>query len=646
MKIGFDAKRIFHNTTGLGNYGRDVIRMLHGQEAIDEFILYNTTVPKNSKFINLSKFTIKYPQGWFWKKFPSLWRLGPVSYQAFHDDIDLYHGLSGEVPRGLKRQKIAALVTIHDLIFLSHPQYYSLFDRIIYKRKFLHAAKHADMVIAISEQTKRDVLKFSKISASKVKVVYQGCNDAFKGVYGENEKENIRKKYRIPNRFVLNVGTLQARKNALTIVKAINGTNLELVIVGNEKKYAQRIHKYIAKNKLEAQVTFLTNVPVTDLAIIYQLATVFCYPSVCEGFGIPIIEALFSKVPVITTKGNCFPEAGGPNSLYIEPYDVDDLRDKITRLYNDGQFRATTVEKGHAFVQKFNDGNVAQRLFETYNQVVKATNFHDITTIPKKNKLTALLITYNELLHIDAVIKNLDFADEIIVVDSFSTDGTVERIKMYPHVKLIQRAFENYTDQKSFALGQATHDWVLFNDADERVTRALKKEILEVVNSACPTADAYFFYRTFMFKDDVLRFSGWQSDKNYRLFKKSKVHFTADRIVHETLVVNGETAILKNRLIHYSYNNYGEYKRKMVKYGQLKAQEELEKGVVPNPYHFVLRPLYKFLNHFVLRFGFLDGKKGAIICYLNALGVFSRYKELRRLRKIKDGPMDNAQVRQ
>lgn len=632
MKIGFDAKRIFHNTTGLGNYGRDVIRMLHDKQEIDEFVLYNTKVPKSSKFNRLDKFSVKYPQGWFWKRFPSLWRLGQVSQQALIDCVDIYHGLSGEVPKGLKKRGIASVVTVHDLIFLSHPHYYSLFDRYIYKRKFLHAVKNTDTVIAISEQTKSDVLKYSGIDPQKVKVVYQGCSNAYKKIYSNEQKNKVAKKYGLPKSFVLNVGTLQERKNALTIVKAVHGTPNNLVIVGNEKRYAKQIREYIAKNGLTEQVLFLKNVPVEELATMYQMATVFCYPSICEGFGIPIIEALYSRVPVITSKGNCFPEAGGPDSIYIDPHNPEELRERLNLLFADPEYRAQIAEKGYSYVKRFNDNAVATNIFNVYAQVLQESGIAKDGPI-RKNKISALLITYNEIEHIDAVLKNLSFADEIIVVDSFSTDGTVERIKTFGNVQLIQRPFKNYTDQKSFALKQASHEWVLFNDADERVTKALREEILAIVNAETTTANAYFFQRTFMFQDEILHYSGWQSDKNYRLFKKSKVRFTEERIVHETLLVNGKSDTLNNKLIHYSYKNYEDYKEKMIKYGQMKAQEELIKGVTPNPYHFILRPMYKFLNHYVLRLGIFDGKKGLIISYLNALGVYTRYKELSRLRK-------------
>lgn len=137
-----------------------------------------------------------------------------------------------------------------------------------------------------------------------------------------------------------------------------------------------------------------------------------------------------------------------------------------------------------------------------------------------------------------------------------------------------------------------------------------------------------------MFKNKRLYFSGWQKDKNFRLFRKSKVRFTQERIVHETLIVNGDIGILNHKLIHYSYKDYEDYKSKMIKYARMKAQEELSKEYTPNLYHFTIRPLYKFLNHYILRLGILDGKKGIIICYLNALGVYARYKELKRLRNL------------
>lgn len=249
-----------------------------------------------------------------------------------------------------------------------------------------------------------------------------------------------------------------------------------------------------------------------------------------------------------------------------------------------------------------------------------------------KQKLSALIITYNEIGYIEKCIDSVSFADEIIVVDSYSTDGTYEYLLNHPKVKVIQNPFENFTAQKSFTLKQSSNDWVLFLDADEVVTKSLQKEIIETINN--PNAhEAYWFYRRFMFQDKPLNYSGWQTDKNHRLFRKSKAHFTDKKIVHETLVVDGTSGILQEKLIHYCYKDYEDYKGKMLKYGRLKAKEDFYKEKPFNYLLMTVKPIWKFFNHYIIRLGFLDGKKGWTICYLNALGVLERFRELKRLEK-------------
>ena len=248
----------------------------------------------------------------------------------------------------------------------------------------------------------------------------------------------------------------------------------------------------------------------------------------------------------------------------------------------------------------------------------------------RQAKITALIITYNEIGYIERCLDSIGFADEIIVVDSFSSDGTFEYLQARPDVKVLQHPFENFTLQKSFALSQAANDWVLFLDADEVVTESLAEEIVRTV-STHPQEVAFWFYRQFMFGNQKLNYSGWQTDKNYRLFRKSQARFTEKKIVHETLEVNGASGILENRLIHYCYKNYSDYRSKMLHYGRLKALEDFYREKPFNHLALVLKPSWKFFNHYFLRLGFLDGRKGIIICYLNALGVLERLRELRRL---------------
>jgi len=247
-----------------------------------------------------------------------------------------------------------------------------------------------------------------------------------------------------------------------------------------------------------------------------------------------------------------------------------------------------------------------------------------------QNKLTALIITYNEIGYIENCIDSVRFADEIIVVDSYSTDGTYEHLCADPDVKVIQHPFENFTQQKSYALSQATYDWVLFLDADEVVTEPLREEIRETVQSD-DTHVAYWFYRKFMFGASPLHFSGWQTDKNYRLFRKSRARFSDRKLVHETLEIEGSYGILENRLIHYCYKNYQDYRDKMLHYGRLKALEDFYRERNFSYLLMFAKPTWKFVHHYLLRLGFLDGQKGITICYLNALSVLERYRELKKL---------------
>jgi glycosyltransferase involved in cell wall biosynthesis len=246
-------------------------------------------------------------------------------------------------------------------------------------------------------------------------------------------------------------------------------------------------------------------------------------------------------------------------------------------------------------------------------------------------KLSVLIITLNEEANMQPLLDDLDFADEIIVIDSFSTDKTIEIAQSFANVKVIQHKFENYAIQRNFAISLAKGTWILFLDADERLTTCLKNEIIQTIqNKAIYTA--YYFNRTFMFANKQLHYSGWQTDKIIRLFRKESATYSLEKTVHEKLHTIGKIGKLKNKLVHYSYTDYFSYKEKMISYGKLKANEAFTKGTEPNFFHFYIRPFYQFLNQYILRLGILDGKNGIIICYLNALSVYVRFQELKRMK--------------
>lgn len=249
-----------------------------------------------------------------------------------------------------------------------------------------------------------------------------------------------------------------------------------------------------------------------------------------------------------------------------------------------------------------------------------------------KQKISALIITYNEIGYIEKCIDSVSFADEIIVVDSYSNDGTYEYLKEHPKVRVIQHPFKNFTAQKAFTLNQASNDWVLFLDADEIVSEELQNEIVNTINSDKKHV-AYWFYKKFMFQDRRLFFSGWQTDKNYRLFRKSKVAFCEKRIVHETLNIEGSSGVFRKKLIHFCYKDYTTYKRKILSYGRLKAKEVFERNSNFSYSLFLLKPVWKFFHSYILRLGILDGKKGLIVCSLDALCYVEVYRELQKLER-------------
>jgi len=249
--------------------------------------------------------------------------------------------------------------------------------------------------------------------------------------------------------------------------------------------------------------------------------------------------------------------------------------------------------------------------------------------LSKTNKISAIIITYNEVVHIDNLIENLGFVDEIVVVDSFSTDGTLKALKKYNHVKTYQNKFINFPTQKNIAFSKANNDWVLFIDADERLTEKGKQEILECVNSE--TIDAYWAKFQYFFGEKPIKFSGFQTAKSYRLFKRSKCNYDETKGVHERLIVNGISGYLKNKILHYSFKDYAHYKEKMKLYGSLIANKLYKQGKKSSALSTYLKIAYRFFNHYIMRLGILDGKVGFQISYLNAYSIYYRYKILDEL---------------
>ena len=367
MRIGFDAKRIFFNRSGLGNYGRNILSALFDYFPENEYFLF--TPAMDEKLFPVDKSKVIVPQGIF-ALFPSLWRYCRIGHDAKMLNLNLYHGISNELPRDVKSAKTKSIVTIHDTIFMRYPQWYKWHDRMFYKQKTDFACKNADAVVAVSQQTKCDLINYFNVKEEKIHVIYQPCNAAFTVKPTENQKKEVTEKLNLPNKFILMVGNIEKRKNIVNVIKAIQNEeiNLPLVIVGRENSYAGELKKEIDKSNVK-NVYFCHQVCPLDLPVVYSLASVFVYPSFFEGFGIPIIEALSCGTPVITSNISCFKETGGDAVLYVDPNSRQEIIQAIYSVENDSKLRSELVQKGEKQVKKFNPDVIAKDIINLYKKI-------------------------------------------------------------------------------------------------------------------------------------------------------------------------------------------------------------------------------------------------------------------------------------
>ena len=247
------------------------------------------------------------------------------------------------------------------------------------------------------------------------------------------------------------------------------------------------------------------------------------------------------------------------------------------------------------------------------------------------DKLSAIIPAGNEIHNIEAAIASVDFSDEIMVVDSFSTDGTYEKA-LELDVKVIRREYQYSTSQKNWAIPQAKHEWILLLDADERVTSDLKAELLEILKNPHPDIVAYWIGRRNHFMGEPVNYSGWRNDKVIRLFKRDFCRYE-DKQVHGEIIANGKVGNLKHKLDHNTYVTFDKYIEKMNRYATWQAKDYDKKTGTLTPYHFILKPFWGFFKHYVIQSGFRDGVVGLSISYIQGYVVFMRYVKIWLLRR-------------
>lgn len=380
MNIGFDAKRAYHNTTGLGVFSRVLIKLLITHYPENEYFLYN---PKPGKLfrerMNVHEIL---PQHIIHKKLSAVWRSKWVINTLKKHKIDVYHGLSHEIPFGLHRAGMHSVVSMHDMFPETHPDQYKSIDVRIYRTKTRYACNYADRIMAISEETKRHIIEIYEIDPSKIEVIHQSVDPLFMIKQTAQQKQIVRAKYNLPKEFFLHVGTIIERKNLLNICKAMmllgREINIPLVVVGKGTVYKEKVKDFIAKNDLQDKIIFLSDaiktqgknfIDTQDFPALYQMSTAMIYPSYYEGFGLPIIEAMAGGVPVVTSNTSCMPEIGGDAAYYVNPNSPEEMAAGLKKVYDDPVYADMLFKKGIENANRFTPEKYVHKVMSMYHAV-------------------------------------------------------------------------------------------------------------------------------------------------------------------------------------------------------------------------------------------------------------------------------------
>ncbi|MCQ2227075.1 MAG: glycosyltransferase family 4 protein [Bacteroidales bacterium] len=371
MRIAFDAKRLYNNFTGLGNHSRTTIDILTASFPENEYYLYTPKIKYNGvtePFLHKDRCKTIGPdcvvRG-------SLWRTIGTPSSMKKNGIELFHGLSNEIPMGLSNVGIPSVVTIHDVAFRTFPDMYHCLDRFIYDTKWRYACKHANRIIAISESTKKDIIRFYNVPEERIDVIYQPVARQFYTPIEVSDKEIAS----LPP-YILYVGSINSRKNLLGVVKAMEllpkDLQIPLVIIGTGNIYKQQVKRYIARKGMEKLFIWPENVTNEQLQQYYTQATAFIYPSFYEGFGLPVVEAQLCGCPVITSDVSSLPEVGGPHSFKVNPNSAKEISESIAHILTDDNLREKMKADGRNYaLQNFDPDILAQKLFGVYKDLLK-----------------------------------------------------------------------------------------------------------------------------------------------------------------------------------------------------------------------------------------------------------------------------------
>ena len=373
--IGFDAKHANRGNTKQSSYARFVIGALSNTcPKSAYFRMYIEKSEPHSDYEALAEranVESMEPDGILWRKLSWLWRMWHIGRDMERGDVDLYHALAGLVPFGLERRNIRSVVTVHSLEFLRLRRLFSPIYNF-YRRAIMLSSMHrADRIVAVSECVKRDLVRYLRIDADKIDVIYGGCHRRFSEPITEAEMERVRERYNLPNRYLLVAGRHNARKNLNHIIETLPqiDSSVDIVIVGRGTEQTANLVRRMKALGVESRIHLLYGVADEDMPAIYRGAIAYLMLSLYEGFSTTIVEALTVGVPVIASRGSSLEEVGGPDSIYVGADDREGLLKAIKRVVESEELRTTMVERGWEYVQRFRPEVIAYNLLNCYRRI-------------------------------------------------------------------------------------------------------------------------------------------------------------------------------------------------------------------------------------------------------------------------------------
>ena len=383
MNIGYDGKRAFQNKTGLGNYIRSLMAILTQHYPGNQYTLF---APEKTDLFDVTAFNnVKavFPETLAGKHFQGWWRRNGMVKAMARAGVDIYHGVSNELPLHIERTGIKTVVTVHDIIFERFPETYHFDERYVHRWKIKQACKVADAVIAISKQTKDDLINFYGVPENKIFISYQSCNPIFQQPISNDHKAIVKKRYQLPDRYFLFVSSIAPRKNLIAICRAMillkDKINIPLVVIGNGKNEKEEVKKLMQDNDIAGRLILLNEMAASkesafttaaDFPAIYQQALALVYPSVFEGFGAPLLEAMWSGLPVISSNTSSLPEVAGDAALYFSPHDYELLAQHMLNIALNNSVTTVLRSKGFEQAQHFTTQKYADSIMSVYHQIL------------------------------------------------------------------------------------------------------------------------------------------------------------------------------------------------------------------------------------------------------------------------------------